>query len=167
LFAPAYFFLGVGAENASKSKHRVFYISPFTFKNTLVLDQRLANQGAFGVTKALYDSNGNILINGKNSKTELGFLFTSYYKKEIVKNVILVNKLVLYSDYINNFGNIDIDYDFMLDLVVNQYVRATIGARIIYDDDIKAKEEVNGNQVTLGPKLQLKQMLGIGLVYTF
>jgi hypothetical protein len=55
----------------------------------------------------------------------------------------------------------------MLDLVVNQYVRATIGARIIYDDDIKAKEEVNGNQVTLGPKLQLKQMLGIGLVYTF
>ena len=167
LFAPAYFFLGVGAENASKSKHRVFYISPFTFKNTLVLDQRLANQGAFGVTKALYDSNGNILINGKNSKTELGFLFTSYYKKDIVKNVILVNRLVLYSDYINNFGNIDIDYDFMLDLVVNQYVRANIGARIIYDDDIKAKEEVNGSQITVGPKLQLKQMLGIGLVYTF
>jgi hypothetical protein len=161
------FFLGVGAENASKSKHRVFYISPFTFKNTLVLDQRLANQGAFGVTKALYDSNGNILINGKNSKTELGFLFTSYYKKDIVKNVILVNRLVLYSDYINNFGNIDIDYDFMLDLVVNQYIRANIGARIIYDDDIKAKEEVNGSQITVGPKLQLKQMLGIGLVYTF
>ena len=167
LFAPAYFFLGVGAENASKSKHRVFYISPFTFKNTLVLDQRLANQGAFGVTKAQYDANGNMIINGKRSKTELGFLFTSYYKKDIVKNVILVNRLVLYSDYINNFGNIDIDYDFMLDLVVNQYIRANIGARIIYDDDIKAKEEVNGNQVTVGPKLQLKQMLGIGLVYTF
>lgn len=167
LFAPAYFFLGVGAENASKSKHRVFYISPFTFKNTLVLDQRLANQGAFGVTKAQYDANGNMIVNGKRSKTELGFLFTSYYKKDIVKNVILVNRLVLYSDYINNFGNIDIDYDFMLDLVVNQYIRANIGARIIYDDDIKAKEEVNGSQITVGPKLQLKQMLGIGLVYTF
>ena len=167
LFAPAYFFLGVGAENASKSKHRVFYISPFTFKNTLVLDQRLANQGAFGVTKAQYDANGNMIINGKRSKTELGFLFTSYYKKDIVKNVILVNRLVLYSDYINNFGNIDIDYDFMLDLVVNQYIRANIGARIIYDDDIKAKEEVYGSQITVGPKLQLKQMLGIGLVYTF
>ena len=167
LFAPAYFFLGVGAENANKEKKRIFYISPFTFKNTLVLDQRLANQGAFGVAKAQYDSNGNIIINGKNSKTELGFLFTSYYKREIVKNVVLVNKLVLYSDYINNFGNIDIDYDFLLDLVVNQYVRATIGARIIYDDDIKAKEEVNGKQVTVGPKMQLKQMLGIGVVYTF
>ncbi|MFM1753498.1 MAG: hypothetical protein RLZZ236_437 [Bacteroidota bacterium] len=167
LFAPAYFFLGVGAENASKSKHRVFYISPFTFKNTLVLDQHLANQGAFGVLKAQYDSKGNMIVQGKNSKTELGFLFTSYYKKEIFKNITLVNRLVLYSDYINNFGNIDVDYDFILDLVVNQYVRATIGARIIYDDDIKAKEEVDGKQVTVGPKLQIRQMLGVGLVYTF
>jgi hypothetical protein len=108
-----------------------------------------------------------MIVQGKNSKTELGFLFTSYYKKEIFKNITLVNKLVLYSDYINNFGNIDVDYDFILDLVVNQYVRATIGARIIYDDDIKAKEEVDGKQVTVGPKLQIRQMLGVGLVYTF
>jgi hypothetical protein len=167
LFAPAYIFLGVGAENASKSKHRVFYISPFTLKTTLVLDQQLANQGAFGVTKAQYDANKNIITEGENSKTELGFLFTSYYKKEIVKNIIMVNKVVLYSDYINNFGNIDIDCDLLLDLVVNQYVRANIGARVIYDDDIKAKEEIGGKQVTVGPKAQLKQMLGVGLVYAF
>jgi hypothetical protein len=167
LFAPAYIFLGVGAENANKGKKRIFYISPFTFKTTLVLDQRLANQGAFGVAKAIYDTNGTVIANGKQSKTELGFLFTSFYKKEIVKNIILVNRLVLYSDYINNFGNIDIDNDLVLDLVVNQYVRATIGARIIYDDDIKAKEEIGGKQVTVGPKMQLKQQLGVGLVYTF
>ena len=74
---------------------------------------------------------------------------------------------MLYSDYINNFGNIDIDYDFLLDLVVNQYVRASIGARIIYDDDIKAKKDIDGKQVTVGPKVQLKQMLGVGLVYAF
>ena len=167
LFAPAYIFLGVGAENASKSKHRVFYISPFTFKTTLVLDQKLANQGAFGVAKAHYDTAGNIIVEGKNSKTELGFLFTNYYKKEIVKNIMMVNKVVLYSDYINNFGNIDIDYDLLFDLVVNQYVRANIGARVIYDDDIKAKKEIEGKQVTVGPKVQLKQMLGVGLVYAF
>jgi hypothetical protein len=51
--------------------------------------------------------------------------------------------------------------------VVNQYVRASIGARIIYDDDIKAKKEIDGKQVTVGPKVQLKQMLGVGLVYAF
>ena len=167
LFAPAYIFLGVGTENASKSKHRVFYLSPFTFKTTFVLDQALANQGAFGVTKALVDSNGLIISNGKQTRTELGFLFSSYYKKEIAKNIVWVNKLVLFTDYINKFGNIDIDYDFKLDLTVNQYVKVNIGARIIYDDDIKAKEEQEGKQVTLGPKLQIRQMLGVGLVYTF
>lgn len=167
LFAPAYIFLGVGAENANKEKKRIFYISPFTFKTTLVLDQNLANQGAFGVSKAIYDTSGNILVNGKRSKTELGFLFTSFYKREIVKNITLVNKLSLYSDYINNFGNIDVDCDLSLDLVVNQYVKANIGARVVYDDDIKAKEEVNGTQVTVGPKAQLKQLLGVGIVYLF
>jgi hypothetical protein len=167
LFAPAYIFLGVGAENANKEKKRIFYISPFTFKTTLVLDQNLANQGAFGVTKALYDTNGNMISSGKRSKTELGFLFTSFYKREIVKNITLVNKLSLYSDYINNFGNIDVDCDLSLDLVVNQYVKANIGARVVYDDDIKAKEEVNGTQVTVGPKAQLKQLLGVGIVYQF
>jgi hypothetical protein len=167
LFAPAYIFLGVGAENANKEKKRIFYISPFTFKTTLVLDQNLANQGAFGVNKALYDANGTMISSGKRSKTELGFLFTSFYKKEIVKNITLVNKLSLYSDYINNFGNIDVDCDLSLDLVVNQYVKANIGARVVYDDDIKAKEEVNGTQVTVGPKAQLKQLLGVGIVYQF
>ncbi len=167
LFAPAYVFLGVGAENASKSKHRIFYLSPFTFKTTFVLDQRLANQGAFGVTKAVLDSDGSIITNGKQTRTELGFLFTSYYKTEIAKNIIWVNKLVLYSDYINKFGNIDIDYDFRLDLTVNQHVKVNIGAQIIYDDDIKAKKQMDGKQVTVGPKLQIRQMLGVGLVYTF
>ena len=167
LFAPAYIFLGVGTENSTKSKHRVFYLSPFTFKTTFVLDQTLANQGAFGVTEAIVDSNGLIIANGKQVRTELGFLFSSYYKKEIAKNIVWVNKLVLFTDYINKFGNIDIDYDFKLDLTVNQYVKVNIGARIIYDDDIKVKEEKEGKQVTVGPKLQIRQMLGVGLVYTF
>jgi hypothetical protein len=167
LFAPAYIFLGVGTENSTKSKHRVFYLSPFTFKTTFVLDQTLANQGAFGVTEAIVDSNGFIIANGKQVRTELGFLFSSYYKKEIAKNIVWVNKLVLFTDYINKFGNIDIDYDFKLDLTVNQYVKVNIGARIIYDDDIKVKEEKEGKQVTVGPKLQIRQMLGVGLVYTF
>jgi hypothetical protein len=167
LFAPAYIFLGVGTENSTKSKHRVFYLSPFTFKTTFVLDQTLANQGAFGVTEAIVDSNGFIIANGKQVRTELGFLFSSYYKKEIAKNIVWVNKLVLFTDYINKFGNIDIDYDFKLDLTVNQYVKVNIGARIIYDDDIKVKEEKEGKQVTVGQKLQIRQMLGVGLVYTF
>lgn len=167
LFAPAYTFLGAGAEYSSKKKDENLYISPITMKNTLVLDQYLANQGAFGVNKAVYDVDGNLIYEGKKSKTELGFLITSYLKKEIFKNIILENRLSLYSDYINNFGNVDIDCNTQLNLVVNRYVRANIGAHFVYDDDIKSKEEINGVQTTVGPKLQLKQVLGVGLEYVF
>ncbi len=166
-FAPAYIFLGLGAEYATKKKDEMLYLSPFTSKITFVLDQRLANLGSFGVVKAVYDLNGNLISEGERSKVELGFLLTAYYKKEILKNVIIENRLSLYSDYINNFGNIDVDYDLAIDLKVNQHIRTNIGLHIIYDDDIKAKEEFEGKQITVGPKLQLKQVLGVGLVYEF
>jgi hypothetical protein len=167
LFAPAYIFLGLGAEYASKDKSKLLYLSPFTSKVTMVLDQRLANQGAFGVKKAIYDLAGNLISKGENSRVELGFLLTSFYKKEIFKNIILENRLTLYSDYINKFGNVDIDYGLTLELLVNEYVKTNIGLNLIYDDDIKATEDINGKQVTVGPKTQLKQVLGVGMVYQF
>jgi hypothetical protein len=46
--------------------------------------------------------------------------------------------------------------------MVNEYVKTNIGVHVIYDDDIKAKEEVNGKQVTV-TKTQLKQVLGVEL----
>lgn len=164
-FAPAYIFLGLGAEYATKKKDKLLYISPLTSKMTFVLDQRLANQGAFGVTKAVYDVNGNLIIPGEKSKIELGFLITGLYKQEILKNVIFENRISLYSDYINRFGNIDIDNDLAINLVVNDHIKTNVGLHIIYDDDIKAKQEVEGTQVTVGPRLQLKQVLGVGIVY--
>lgn len=166
-FAPAYIFLGIGSEYVNKKEKISVYLSPLTTKSTLVLDQRLANQGAFGVDKAVYDENGILISKGKNHKTELGILVSSAYKKEVVKNILLENRLSMYSDYIHNFGNIDVDWQMQLNLTVNEYVKANIGLHLIYDDDIKAKEEVNGEQVILGPKLQLKQSLGIGIIYNF
>ena len=167
-FAPAYTFFGVGAEYSNKEKKIEVYISPLTLKNTLVLDSRLANQGAFGVQKAIYDAvTGDLIEAGHQSKTEFGFLVTNQYSKELFKNITLEHKLSLYSDYIRKFGNIDVDWQLQLDLVVNEYVKANIAIHLIYDDDIKAKEEVAGQQVTVGPKVQLKQLLGIGMVYKF
>jgi hypothetical protein len=166
-FAPAYVFLGIGAEYVSKKNKFNLYLSPLTVKTTLVLDQNLANQGAFGVQKADFDENGIRISDGKLTRSELGVLFTAYHKDEVYKNVILENRLAFYSDYINKFGNIDVDWQFQVDLIVNKYVKGNIGVHIIYDDDIKAKEDVDGEQITLGPKLQLKQMLGVGLTYSF
>lgn len=178
-FAPAYIFLGAGAENANKQKNRVFYFSPITLKTTLVLDQYLANQGAFGVKKATYmtdplNPDAQILVDeGQKIKAEFGILFTAYMKNEIYKNVFYENRLSLYTDYLNKFGNVDIDYDTRLDLVVNAYVKANIGVHLIYDDDIKTKKDVvdvttgTTSQVDAGPRMQLRQVLGVGLVYAF
>ena len=52
-------------------------------------------------------------------------------------------------------------------MTVNQYVKANIGTHLVYDDDIKSKEEKNGEQIIKGPKVQLKQLLGIGVTYSF
>lgn len=98
---------------------------------------------------------------------ELGFLITGKYRKEVFKNIILENRVSLYSDYINRFGNVDIDYDLQIELVVNQYVKANIGAHVIYDDDIKSKKEVAGIQITQGPRTQIRQAIGVGLEYVF
>jgi hypothetical protein len=166
-FAPAYTFLGVGANYLLKKNKFEAYISPLTVKSTLVFDQALANQGAFGVVKAIYDTQGNILVKGKKTRTEVGFLATNYYKSEVMKNVIMENRLSLYSDYINNFGNIDIEWRLQFDLLVNQYIKANVGLHMIYDDDVKTTEEVNGETIIKGAKLQLRQSIGVGLVYNF
>lgn len=166
-FAPAYVFLGIGTEYNRKDWNANFYFSPLTLKTTFVLNQQLADLGSFGVTKAIYDEAGNLLKRGRKSRTELGMLFNNYWKTEIYKNMTIENRLSLYSDYLNNFGNIDVDWQLQVDMIVNKYVKANIGIHLIYDDDIKAKEEVNEEQITVGPKLQLKQALGIGVVYAF
>ena len=166
-FAPAYTFLGIGSEYSRKDLNLTVYLSPLTQKTTLVFDQRLANQGAFGVQKAVYDEFGNLIREGKNIRNETGFLITNQWKTEVYKNINFEHRVSLYSDYINNFGNIDVDWQLQLDMTVNQYVKANIGTHLIYDDDIKSKEEENGVQVIKGPKVQLKQLLGVGVVYQF
>jgi hypothetical protein len=166
-FSPAYVFLGIGTEYIRKDLGLNLYLSPLTAKTTIVSNNRLADQGAFGVPGAVYDADGNLIRHGKNSRTEVGILITNQFKRQIFQNIMLDNRFVFYTDYINNFGNIDVDWQMQLDLTVNQYVKANIGMHMIYDDDIKNKVEKDGVQVTEGPKLQLKQMLGVGLTYTF
>lgn len=166
-FAPAYTFLGIGSEYIYKPEKLNVYLSPLTLKSTVVLDQTLADSGAYGVQKAVYDAAGNLISHGKRSKTELGILTTSYIEKEIFTNITIKNRLTLYTDYLHNFGNIDVDWQFYADLAVNQYVKANVGLNLVYDEDIDVIKEENGVKVNEGAKVQLKQILGIGLEYNF
>lgn len=166
-FAPAYLFVGIGAEYMAPKSGLKYYISPLTYKATFVMDQTLANQGSFGVDAAMKDDLGNIIRKGKRYKAEIGFQLSNEWKKEIFKNIFLEHKLTLYSDYVDRFGNIDVNWELKIDLKVNDYVRANVGTYLLYDDNIKNKVERNGVQVMEGPKVQFKQTLGVGLVYSF
>ncbi len=157
VFAPAYLFLGAGTHYENKEQSFSLYLSPFTLKSTFVLDNTLSNEGAFGVVK------------GEKSRHQFGFLLESVFRKEVVKNVLMTNKLSLYTDYIKDFGNVDVNWELNFALKINKYIMASVGTHLIYDDDIKFKDDIdnNGTLETLGARVQLKQFLGIGLTYRF
>ena len=167
--APGYLFFGVGSEYSLTEDDFNLYISPVTLKSTFVLDQDLADQGSFGVEPALYDSEGVRTRKGENVRTEVGFLVTSLWVDEIYKNIFISNRISMYSDYLNSFGNVDVDWEVNLGLVVNEYVKANLGLHLRYDDDVKSKERIIENDETIAysPQTQFKQLLGVGVVYNF
>lgn len=168
-FSPAYNFLGVGSEYFSKENELKVYVSPLTNKMTFVYNQVLANEGAFGVAPAVYDDGGNLMTAGENLKVEVGTFISSEWKTVVMENIKMSNKLILYSDYLNRYGNVDVNWEVNFDMTINKHVTANVGSHFLYDDDVKHKEDLNndGILVPAGPKIQIKQMLGVGLLYSF
>ncbi|PZD79645.1 DUF3078 domain-containing protein [Mesonia sp. K7] len=165
IMSPANTFLGVGTEYNLDEKNLNLYISPMTVKSTIVLDQELANAGAFGVTPAVLDEEGNVVQEGENTLTQLGFLFTNEYQAEIFENIGVQHRLSLYTDYLNNFGNVDVSWELNLNFQVNDYVLAKLGSHLKYDDDVKIQEpNEDGELVDMGSRIQWKQQLGIGVI---
>jgi len=156
-FAPAYLFVGVGSQYNLREKNLNIYLSPLTLKSTFVFDETLSNEGAFGVKK------------GNKSRNEFGAFVQGEYQLEIFKNVVMSNNLSLYTDYINDFGNIDIDWVLKFQFKINNFLEANFRTHLIYDDDIKFKNGIdeNGETFMYGARIQLKQQLGIGVLYKF
>lgn len=170
LMAPGYLFFGGGTEYGKDIDKVSLYFSPLTLKATFVLDEDLANAGSFGVTPAVYDDDGNLLESGERVRKEVGILLTNTYEMEVMKNVNLKNNLSLYSDYINNFGNVDVDWSLDFDFKVNQFIKASFGSHIKYDDDVKTQvesETEEGEYDEAGAKVQWKQYLGVGFAVSF
>lgn len=169
LLAPGYLFLGCGMEYGKNIETLSFYFSPLTLKATFVLDEDLANAGSFGVTPAIFDDEGNVLVPGEQVRKEVGVLVTNSYQMEIADNINVKNQVSLYSDYINNFGNLDLDWRIDFDFKVNSFVRATLGSHIRYDDDVKIQTptEIEGEFDEAGAKVQWKQFLGVGFALDF
>lgn len=169
LMAPGYLFFGGGMEYGKQIDEFSLYFSPLTLKATFVLDDDLANAGKFGVKGAVYDALGNILTEGDRIKREVGLLITNSYKVDVAQNIKMKHLISLYSDYINNFGNVDIDWRVDFDFKVNSFVKATLGSHLRYDDDVKTSKPTNVADVfdEAGAKIQWQQFLGIGFAVDF
>ena len=63
----------------------------------------------------------------------------------------------------------DVNWELNFDMTINKHVTANVGTHFLYDDDVKNKKDINndGVLVPVGPKIQLKQLLGVGVLYSF
>ena len=90
----------------------------------------------------------------KSTRFELGAAVSAYLKYAVMTNVTMEHNLSLYSNYLDQPENIDIDYLLNLDMAVNKYLSANFIFQAIYDDN------------TVGA-FQIREVFGAGLTYTF
>jgi len=169
--APGYLTLSLGM-NYTPNKIFQMFLSPVSGKFTFVLNQELANRGAYGVVKAVTDTVGNIIVPGKNYKGELGINIVTSLQTELMKNVHVNTTLNLFNNYIDpnraNRWNIDVDWDTHFVFKVNKIFSTILFFHMKYDDDSKtAKYGANdmGDKVLLWekPMLQIKESLGLSV----
>ncbi len=154
--APGYLNLSFGMDY-KPSKTFTILLAPLTGKMTFVRNDSLANLGAFGVKP------------GQNTRSEFGGYVKIAFTKELMKNVRLNTKIDLFSNYLENPQYVDVNFDLLLTLKVNEYISASLITQLIYDYDIKfdildATGEPTGE---VEPRIQLKELFGVGLTYNF
>lgn len=149
--APAYSNVSLGMEYRPNEILSV-YLSPITEKFTFVLNDSLSDAGAFGVDT------------GDKIKAEAGAYVKARFQKEIVTNVSLISTLDLFTAYNSSFGDVDINWDILINMKVNKFLSANINATLKYDNDVKTVDS-NGN--ARGAKVQLKEVIGVGVAYNF
>ncbi len=184
--APAYLTGGIGLDYKPNNYFSA-YISPITARFIFVTDQDLADLGSFGVDPAEYQKNfaGDAdsvfadgtklkLNDGKNMKYELGGYVRLQYTRtewnqEWLKNVGLTSKLNLFSNYLDNPQNIDVDWETLITWKLYKFFTVSFNMHLLYDDDTKTIEvdEISGENITKGPKVQFKEILGLGFSYSF
>lgn len=159
--APGYLSSSIGIDYKPNDNFTVF-VSPFSVKFTIVRDQTLANLGAFGVTPAVTDLNGNVITPGQTFRSELGAFVRIRYNREIFENIEMKTRLELFSNYLDRPENIDVNSEILFNFKVNSWFSASANFNLIYDHDIQITD-ANGNT---GPRTQFKSVLGLGIAYT-
>lgn len=145
--APANLIVSLGMDYKPNT-HLSVFMSPLSSRTIFVLNDTLSAQGAFGVKP------------GENIRNEFGATVKAVYEhKEIIKNVGFMTKLELYSNYLENPENVDVNWEVLVVLTINEWLSATVSTQLIYDDNT----QIDG----VNSKVQFKEIVGVGLAYKF
>jgi len=159
--APGYATLAAGVDYKPADNFSLF-ISPLAAKMTFVKSDRLANLGAFGVKPAEYDAVGNLIKAGKQFRGELGAYIQMKYSRTIVENINFKSGLQLFSNYLDNPQNIDVNAEMLFSFKVNSWLSTSLQWNLIYDDDIK----ITDRNKNIGPRTQFKSVFGLGMAFS-
>ncbi len=146
LFSPGYLTFGPGMFWKKSEKFK-WNISPLTSKITFVDKLYTSKIGYIDGSYFGVDSN-------KSMRYEMGFYTSVYYKLNLMTNVSAENTLNLYSNYLENFQNVDIDYSLAIVLRINRYLSTNVSVQAIYDDNA-----FKG--------FQTREVFGLGINYGF
>lgn len=154
-FAPAYLNLGVGLDYKPTDGLSIYY-APINGKVTIVGVDSLR-------TRYMPEEFAD-----QSTRFELGSFLKVQYRTKIMENVTFQTKADFFSNYLQNFGNVDINWENLINMQVNKYLVVSFFTHMIYDDDIKfTLFDDAGNEVGKGPRTQFKRTLGVGLTYAF
>jgi hypothetical protein len=149
--SPGYLQLALGMEYKPNDKF-YFMLSPIGVRETFVLNDSLSAHGAFGVDP------------GKKIRTEMGASARISITHDIMKNVTLTTSMDLFSNLLDKPQNVDVNWRALIDMKINKFLSANFSLAMVYDDNIKS---VDNEGVVHGPKIQLKELIGVGFSFKF
>jgi hypothetical protein len=167
--APGYLTVSIGFRYKAE-KNFELYMSPLAGKVTFVLDQYLADQGAYGVKKAVTDSLGNVIIPGERFSGQLGINILSSFKANIMKNMAFLTRINLYNNYLEEDPEkrwqLDMDWSNELSFKINKYFSTMLTVQLKYDPNaLFPVYDDNHEVIDQRSKLQWKQALGVSFMY--
>ncbi len=155
-FSPAYLQLGPGML-WEKSKNLFVNISPATSKFIFVhKDFTDSKKFKKGVTVDSFNKAGGYfgVEANKSFRFEFGASLTAYAKFDLMKNISMENILKLYTNYLQDPQNVDIDYTANIAMTINKYLSANIAFQAVYDDNAVGS-------------FQIREVFGLGVNYIF
>lgn len=148
--SPAYMSLGVGIDfKPGNGKTLSVNIAPFTGNMVIVTDSLLRKKYGNQPDEAV--------------RWELGAKVTANFNKQVFKSCKVQSTLTLFSDYMHNFGNFQVNWDFQATYSFHKYFTAGLRTNLIYDDNVMITKK-NGR---VGKWVQFKEVASINFAYTF